>query len=302
MRKYSIVFFGTGALAVKSLEFLSKFFLIELVVTKPKPAGHRGEWPVEELARRNNIDVLLASSSSDLNNKFKTKRLFSQVGVVIDFGLIISAKIINKFPMGIINSHFSLLPRWRGADPINFAILHGDSTTGVSLMKIVPKLDEGPLIAQAEYKIPKEIDSAGLTTSLVSLSNNLLIKILPPYIENQIIPSPQSHRGISYSHKLKKSDGVIDWIKPAEQIEREIRAYFIWPKSRTFLGKSEIIVKKATINKENGPAGQFKIVNNKILVHCGKKSLELIEIQPVGKKPMSASDFLRGYTDKLGLG
>src|SRR5579884_3510995 len=147
MKKMSetIVFFGSGPVAAASLELLAPVFNIEAVVTKPKPPHHKGRFEVLELADRLNLKVLTASDQAQLSQLFQTKSLSSRLGLLIDFGIIVPKDVIDYFHLGIINSHFSLLPRWRGADPISFAILNGDKTTGVSLMLLVPALDEGPL-------------------------------------------------------------------------------------------------------------------------------------------------------------
>src|SRR5262249_45964550 len=156
------------------------------------------------------------------------------------FGIIVSQKTIDYFPLGIINSHFSLLPQWRGADPITFSILSGQKQTGVSLMLLVAAMDEGPLLSQGVYDIEPDETTPSLTDSLIKLSHALLVDALPRYAAGDITARSQEvvaqMMGIptepSYSRKLTKEDGIIDWKKPAEQIEREIRAFADWPKSR----------------------------------------------------------------------
>src|SRR5438045_3687175 len=143
MKKTSktIAFFGSGPVAADSLIFLAEYFEIEVVVTKPVPAHHKVKAPVEEVARAKNLKLLFANNRSGLDKLIQEKPFKSELGIIVDFGVIVSQKVIDAFKLGIINSHFSLLPRWRGADPITFAILEGDAKTGVSLMLIDEQLD-----------------------------------------------------------------------------------------------------------------------------------------------------------------
>ena len=298
-RKQSIVFFGTGPVAAKSLQEISDEFAIELVVTKPKPAKHKYNAPVEDFAHGRKLKVLLVNDKNDIANKLKQENIKSPVGLVIDFGIIIPTNAVKIFPEGIINSHFSLLPRWRGADPITYAILNGDKETGVSLMKITDKLDEGPLIAQKSIVLDNKVNSTELTPQLIKLSNEMLKEFLPKYINGEISPIPQTADNITYSRKLTKQDGVVDWSKPAQQIEREVRAYAGWPKSRAKIGGIEcIILDTEVVNSQNKP-GMLKIDNNQLIIHCKKDALLINKIQPAGKKPMTASEFIRGYSRKL---
>jgi methionyl-tRNA formyltransferase len=228
------------------------------------------------------------------------------VGVVIDYGFIINQDVIDYFPLGIINSHFSLLPEWRGADPITFAILSGQQQTGVSLMLIVAKMDEGPLLAQAPYDITESITTPELTNDLIEVSDQMLRQILPLYLDGKIQPADQASVTMaasptpSYSRKLTKADGVIDWHKPAAQLEREVRAFIDWPKSRTRLGAHEVIISKAHVVPEvaaDTKPGAVTSTAGKdgILVTTGDQTLCIDELKPIGKAAMSARAFLAGY-------
>lgn len=298
-RPDSVVFFGTGPLAAQSLLGLAENFQIELVITKPRPADFRGNWPVAELAEKLGLPIAYAADKSQVEQAVKSRSLTSKAGVVIDFGLLISAATIEAFPRGIINSHFSLLPRWRGADPITFAILSGDGKTGVSLMSIVEKMDAGPLIAQQAITLDKTINNPCLSQNLIKLSDQLLAENLPKYLAGQIEPVDQPLSGVTYSRKLQKSDGLIDWTKSAEAIGQEIRAFAGWPRSRTKLSTVELIITQAEVANETGKPGQYKIDGVELIIFCGQKALKIIELQPAGKKTMPTSEFLRGYQQKL---
>lgn len=284
----SIIFFGSGPVAAASLDFLSDRFSVEVVVTKPVPAHHKGMAPVEELAKKLNLPIVFASSKKELDDLVDGRKFKSQLGIIVDYGVILSQKIISSFDLGIINSHFSLLPQWRGADPISFSILSGQHKTGVSLMLIEPTLDTGKLIAQKSLDIGSSDTTSSLTKRLIELSNNLLIEYVPKYMNGEIQPKNQPHPDrATYSRKLSKADGLIDWQKSAEQIEREVRAYQGWPKSRTTINGKDIIVIKSHVSNE-----QKTLLD--ILCKDGKY-LSIDELIAPSGRSMFASDFINGH-------
>lgn len=292
----SLVFFGTGPVAAKSLEGILANFRVELVVTKHKASHHKGEAPVEKIASENSLKICFVNDSSSIANQLELLKPSSSVGLVIDFGILIPQDAINYFgEKGIVNSHFSLLPKWRGADPITYSILNGDSSSGVSIMKIVKKLDEGPLIAQKSLKLNNKINSVELTEKLIKLSNNMLSEYLPKYIAGEITPTPQEISGVSYSKKISKQDGNIVWSNPASDIEREIRAYQDWPKSRAKINNTDCIILEASVSNSQGIVGAYEVEDSQIIVNCAKDSLIINRLQPAGKKPMSGKEFIRGY-------
>jgi methionyl-tRNA formyltransferase len=301
MKKMSqtIVFFGSGPVAAESLGLLNQDFEIEMVVTKPQPAHHKQPFPVLKLAKDLGLNTLTASTQQELSAVFKQHDLKSELGIIIDHGIIISHDVIKRFPMGIINSHFSLLPRWRGADPISFSILNGDHETGVSLMLIADRLDEGDLLAQHSIPIAPTATTPSLTAELVALSHRLLVETMPSYRAGMVHPYPQPDKTPTYSHKLSKSDGVIDWHKPASKLEREVRAYLGWPRSRTQLGGIDLIITAAHVAAGSGTPGTLQIENQQLGVYCGEDILMIDRLIPAAKKEMSASAFLNGHQLKL---
>lgn len=294
-----IVFFGSGPVAARSLELLTQDFDIEAVITKPQPPHHKEVFPVLYLAKKLGLKVFTPNGKSELSDLFATKPVKSRLGVVIDYGFIIGNDVIDYFPLGIINSHFSLLPKWRGADPITFSILSGDDEAGVSLMLIVEKMDEGPLLSQEKLALNPNITTPKLTDQLIDLSNQMLKRDLPRYLAGEIKPYEQSSEGVSYSRKFTKEDGVIDWNKPAEQVEREIRAFVEWPKSRTVIGNKEVIITKAKVIESAGKPGSIEVKNKELAVYCGKQALLIERLKPAGKKEMTIEAFLAGYKDRL---
>ncbi|HEV2403331.1 MAG TPA: methionyl-tRNA formyltransferase [Candidatus Saccharimonadales bacterium] len=294
-----ILFFGSGPVAALSLAALAEKFTVEAVITKPAPAYYHGAIPVLEIAGRFGITVYPVNGKQELADCLTTHRIHARIGVLVDFGIILPQSVINYFPLGIVNSHFSLLPEWRGADPITFAILSGQKETGVSLMLVVEAMDEGPLLAQSTYKLPSNITTPQLTQALIELSNTEIAIVLPLYMQGELQPIPQNPSiRPTYSRKLTKGDGYIDWHKSAVQLEREIRAYIEWPKSYTTLNGMSVIITEAHIRPESGLAGQVVTYRKMPQVFCGTQSLIIDRIKPAGKKEMSGEEFLRGYQDR----
>lgn len=299
----SLIFFGTGPVASASLDFIARHFTIEAVITKPRAAHHKGSAPVEELANALGLPLHFVANKHDLNELMAEKAFSSQIGIVVDFGIIISQEVIDRFAYGIVNSHFSLLPQWRGADPISYTILSGQAKTGVSLMVIEPALDTGKLIAQRSLPVSPKDTTGSLTDKLVQLSNQLIHEYLPAYLAGTITPKSQPHPDrATYSHKLSKTDARIDWQEDAAVIERKIRAYQPWPKARAMLGTIEcIITEAAVIPGQNLPAGTLALVDGQLIVGCGKDALALTMLQPLGKKEMPVKAFLSGYRSQLAI-
>jgi methionyl-tRNA formyltransferase len=299
MKKTSetIVFFGSGPVAAKSLRLLAQDFVIEAIISKPRPPHHRGDVPVLSVAEELKIPVFTARSQAELDKLFATKPVKSQLGMLIDFGITLSRGVIDYFPLGIINSHFSILPEWRGADPITFAILSGQEQTGVSLMQLVESLDEGPLLAYGTYDLPPDITAPELTEHLINFSHLLLQRTIPKYLADRKGGSAQDITGrlVSYSRKLTKEDGIINWQKPADQIEREIRAYLDWPRSRTALGETKVVITKAHVIAGSGKPGTIWKQGREFGVCTGDGILVIDRLIPAGKPEMSAAAFLAGY-------
>jgi methionyl-tRNA formyltransferase len=299
MQKISepIVFFGSGPVAAESLRLLSENFTIEGVVTKPRAAHHKGDVPVLALAEELSLPIKTASDKAGLDALFAAQPFKSHLAVLIDFGIIVSQKVIDYFPLGIINSHFSLLPEWRGADPITFSILSGQKSTGVSLMLLTAGMDEGPLLSFSEYPLPADITTPALTDGLIKLSDALLTAVVPGYINGDIVAGPQTITGReeSYSRKLSKADSLLDWQKPAAVLECEIRAFIEWPKSRATFGKLDVILTRAHVIDASGTPGATTIIDKLPVVYCGTQALAIDQLKPAGKKEMTGEGFLAGY-------
>lgn len=285
----TVTFFGSGPVAAASLRSIAEHFSVEVVITKAVPSHHKGIAPVEELARELNLPILFASNKKELDELIDSENIQSPVGIVVDYGVIISQKVIDHFPYGIINSHFSLLPQWRGADPITFSILSGDLRTGVSLMVIDAGLDTGKLITQKVLHMSEDETTPSLTDKLVALSNELLAEFLPRYLNDEIQPKAQPHPDrVTHSRKLTKNDSILDWSKPAAQLEREVRAFRGWPKSRAVVLDQPVIVTKSHVSEN---------ANTALDIRCGDGLyLSIDELVGPSGRTMDARAFLNGYS------
>lgn len=307
----SIVFLGSGPVAADSLSFLAKKFPIEAVITKPQPPHHRQPFPVLTVAKAYNLPLYTPTTKQELSQLTSQNLFTSKLGVVVDYGMIIPLDVIDSFQLGIINSHFSLLPEWRGADPITFTVLSGQSVSGVTIMKIVPKLDEGDLLTQSTLSVSPHETTPSLTERLITLSNQTLLTTIPAYVSNAITPYPQDiMKTPSYSRKLSKQDGVLDFSKPAVQLEREIRAYLGWPGSRTKLADRDVIITSAHVEAQRIDAEGTTVMTEPGLIHYDRSAkslsvataegwLAIDRLKPAGKAEMDIKAFLAGYGQLL---
>lgn len=292
-----VVFFGSGPVAAQSLRLLLNSFEIEAVITKPSTL-HEMQSIVQD------SPVLSVNNKQELDRLVQEERFSSELGILIDFGIIVSKSVIDSFKLGIINSHFSVLPEWRGADPISFAILSGQKSTGVSVMALVEAMDEGPLLCYETLALTGKENSTQLTNRLVKLSYELLKKDIPRLMSGEIKadkPQTITTRSASYSRKLTKEDGVLDFNKPARELEREVRAFIEWPKSRTQLATKDVVVLKARVDEsQSGEVGTVFLTENKCIgIYTKQGALIIEELKPAGKNTMSAKAFLAGYGKNL---
>jgi methionyl-tRNA formyltransferase len=297
MPKPSIVFFGTGEVSLKTIEGIADHFEIEAIITKPDLTTSSGKTRPAELkiwAEEHQVPCFTPSNKAELGELIAAQKFKSEVGLVVDYGIIIPQDVIDSFSKGILNSHFSLLPKLRGADPITFAVLEGHKETGVSIMQLVAKLDEGDIIAQEKYQMPASTTTPQLTTDLIELSNKMLATAIPEYLEGRLKPQLQVGEP-TYSRKLSKEDGLLDPTKTAIQLECQIRAFIDWPKSYMFMDDLRIVITKANVSGQKSPAGKLSVIDKKLYFGCKDGSLEILEIQPVGKAKMDARSFINGY-------
>lgn len=291
-----IVFFGNERLSsgfdpqgAPTLEALIKNgYDVAAVVSHYEPGTGRKTRPLEikKIADKHNIPVLLPEKLGSITEELK--KIGADVGVLVAYGKIVPQSIIDIFPRGIINIHPSLLPTYRGSTPIEQAILDGAPKTGVSLMGLVKQMDAGPIYAQTEVALSGTETKQELTRTLLLLGGDMLIKNLPHILDGSAQQSRQDEAKATFTRLLSKQDGVLDLQKTAIQLEREVRAFAVWPKSRLELFGQSVIVQKARV------AGSA--TDGILVVACGQDSfLEVLQLTAPSGKTMSGADFLRGY-------
>lgn len=299
-----IVFFGTEDFSLGTLRTLVEAdYPIALVVTKPdapQGRGHKLTPPiVKTYAEEHGIPVLQPQKLAEITEDIKT--LGNPAGVLVSYGKIIPQSIIDLFTPGIINVHPSLLPTYRGPSPIETAMLNGDHETGVSIMQLSSAMDAGPVYAQTRYAVSGKETVDTLYAELGAVGTKLLLDTLPQILDGSLTPIPQDDSLATYCHIIKKSDGDIVWLKPAEQLEREIRAYKGWPGSRTRLGSLDIVITEASVaTMGSSTPGKLMLEKSRLFVGTGKDWLEIHALKPTGKKEMPVAAFLAGYKSQLG--
>jgi methionyl-tRNA formyltransferase len=214
---------------------------------------------------------------------------------VAAFGQILRSELLSIPTYGCLNVHASLLPRWRGASPINAVILSGDQETGVTIMKMTRGLDEGPILTQETLKILPDETAGALSARLAILGAELLIKTIPLFLDGSIIPSPQDHSSATFAPRLTKKDGLLDLAQPASQLVLKIRAFSPWPGTHLFWNKNRINVFQArTLSVTSPGIGVFIIQEGFPAVGTGEGILVLERLQLAGKKSLSGPEFLQG--------
>ncbi|MGD8458270.1 MAG: methionyl-tRNA formyltransferase [Anaerolineales bacterium] len=294
-----VIFLGSPKFALPSLRSLAESYKVVGVVTQPdRPAGRGREMkspPVKILANELDIPVIQPENIHITSSIDELSEWEADVIIVAAFGQILRKKILELKRHGCLNVHASLLPRWRGAAPINAAIYHDDDNTGITIMKMDEGLDTGPILSQEAIPI-LETDEAGiLSKKLAELGGELLIKTLPRYISGEITPTPQNDSKATYAPMLKKEDGNLDFTQTAEQLARKVRAYSPWP--GTFMSWQEKFLKvhkTHTIDSKIRKPGQTVIQGKLPGVVTADGILILDEVQPAGKKRMTGQTFLNG--------
>lgn len=302
---------GTPDFARVALEKLynSSSYHVLAVFSQPDRPKGRGKKlsspPCAEFAKEKNIPLYQPLHLKDEDSISIIKNLNPDFIVVAAYGLFLPQKILDIPKYDTLNIHASLLPKYRGAAPINYAILNGEEKTGVSIMRVIKKMDAGAVYAQSEISISSDDTTLNLTEKLSSLGGDLLLDTIPKIIDGKIKAIDQDESLVSHASLMKKEDGNIDWSDSCENIQRKIRAYYPWPSAFTFIeGKrlkifeSEIIEDQQTLKK----SGEIlHMGENGIEVQCGKGCLRLKIVQLEGKSKARASDFARGFRLELGM-
>jgi methionyl-tRNA formyltransferase len=302
-----LVFCGTPRFAVPTLEKLVEAgFRVHVVVTQPdRPKGRGLELvrsPVKESALRLNLPVTQPERIK-VNDEFRAQltALKPNAIIVVGYGRIIPQWMLDLPPLGNINLHASLLPKYRGAAPIQWAIASGETVTGVTTMRIDAGLDTGDILLQQELPIAPEDTAETLAPRLASIGADLVVQTLRGLEARTLHPRSQDNTQASLAPILKKEDGLIDFSRSPADIINRIRGFQPWPGAYTKFRGKNLQILKAKPASDAVPVGEMHVVSNRLLVGCGHQtSLELLEIQLEGKKRSSAQDFVRGYRPNPG--
>ena len=298
MKDKKIIFMGTPDIAAQHLNVLFKKNLnIVGVFTQPPRKKNRGmrieKSEVHQIAEKNNIEVFYPTSI-DVTVIEKVKSLEPDLIIVIAYGIILPSKFLNIPKYGCINIHVSLLPRWRGAAPIEHALLAGDDKTGISIISVSPKLDAGDILMQESFALDQDISRDELTLNLTNLGKKTLMKTLPLLFDNKLIRKKQDESKVTYAHKFLSEDRKINFYDSSDEVFNHIRAHGPKPGSWfTYKGERIKIIKAKKIN-ELGESST--ILNRDFMIACKDGAILPILIQREGKKVVSLDDFLRGFT------
>lgn len=293
-----IVFMGTPDFSVPILSaLLDAGHRVRCVYSQPpRPAG-RGQQerlsPVHAFAESREIPVRTPKSLRDADAQAAFAALGADVGVVAAYGLILPKAILDAPRLGCLNVHASLLPRWRGAAPIQRAILAGDRESGVTIMQMDPGLDTGAMLLTGSLPITDDTDASSLHDGLASMGARLIVEALGKLEAGGLSATPQPADGVTYAAKLAKDEGRLDWTLPAVQLERAIRAFTPWPGAWFDYRGERFKVLAATVLDGSGSPGT--LLDDRLSVACGEGALRLLRVQRPGKAALDADAFLRGF-------
>jgi methionyl-tRNA formyltransferase len=294
-----IVFMGSPDFAVPSLRKLAEHYPIAGVVTQPdRPAG-RGRVltppPVKVLAQALGIETIQPEKLKDPQSQARLQEWAPDLIVVAAFGQILRKSVLELPRYGCINVHASLLPRWRGAAPIQAAILHGDAQTGATIMRMDPGIDTGPILTQRALDIRPGDTAGSLSERLAEAGADLLIETLPGYLDGSIQPRAQEEEPATYAPMLSKESGLLDFTQPAAALERLVRAMIPWPGAyMDWLGQPLKVHRARVVACDCIEPGRRCVVDGLPAVCALQGCLVFEEVQPAGKRPMPGRDFLRG--------
>jgi methionyl-tRNA formyltransferase len=308
--KIRICFLGTPEFALVSLKALLQDEHIEVagVVTQPdRPAGRKMQLtpsPVKTLAMAHGIPVL---SPASVNKDFileEIQKWGAEVAVVVAFGQILSTRFLTLFPFGAVNVHGSVLPRWRGAAPIQRALETGDQESGVTLQKVVKELDAGDLLGIRRLQVPDSMNAQELHDQLAVLGADLLHVELMDYLRGHLAPVPQGTAGLTYAKKIEKAEAQILWTEPAVKIHNKIRAFVMGPGTFTSLNGKKLKIHRSKVASASGTLGKpgevIAVSEESLILATGEGSLELLQVQPESRNKLNITDFLKGHPLKKG--
>ena len=291
---------GTPAFAVPSLALLAEHHDVVGVVTQPdRPAG-RGRRllapPVKRKAEELGLPVYQPQGIRQVEAYERLARDAPEVIAVVGYGQMIPKRIRDLAPYGCVNVHSSLLPKYRGAAPVNWAIVRGETRTGVTTMRISKAMDAGDIYLSSETPIRPGETASDLNRRLAPVGARLLLRTLAGLETGAVRPIPQDHQAATRAPLLRREDGLIDWSLPARSIHDRLRGFDPWPGVYTFFRGNRLRIWAARVRPDGGIApGQLRVEDGQLVVGCGRGRLALDEVQLAGRKRVSAMDFARGF-------
>ena len=297
----NIVFMGTPKFAVPTLRHLSNKFNIKCVFTQPPSKSNRGQKftksPIHISAEELNLKI---KTPKNIDEEFEyLKELNLDLGIVVAYGQILPKKVLNLSKKGFLNIHASLLPKWRGAAPIQRSILSNEKETGVSFMKINEKLDSGPICSKYKIEISDQDNTEILSEKLSNLSAKKIFENVQKILKDEAIFEDQNEAQATYAKKIKKNEGKINWKEDAYIILAKVNGLYPKPGCWFNFENNRYKILKAVLSGQNKKPGE--ILDEKLTISCGSKSIRVIKIQREGKKPQSVEDFLLGSKLKKGV-
>lgn len=298
-----ILFFGNERLAtglstdapVLRALIDNNYEITGVVVAQKQASASRKARDLEivQVAAEHNIPVIAPARLGDAVDEIRG--FGAQIGVLVAYGKIVPQEIIDAFPRGIVNIHPSLLPLHRGPTPLESVILQGERETGVSIMQLALAMDAGPVYSQSRVSLRGDETKQELADRLIALGKDMLIENLPAILDGSLQPQVQDDSQATYDQLITKNASSLDFNKSASELEREVRAYASWPRSRCTVGKYEIIVTRAHVIDAAGTPGSLWLQDKQLGIHCQSGTLVFDSVIPNGKKEMDASAFLAGY-------
>lgn len=293
-----LAFMGTAAFAVPALEALagSTHRILGVYTQPPRPAGRglkEARSPVHLAADRLGLGVLTPRSFRDPEALDDFRALGADLGVVAAYGLLLPKPVLDAPAHGCINIHGSLLPRWRGASPIQHAILEGDPESGISVFQMEPSLDTGPVLAMERAPLTRTTTAPELHDALAALAARMIVPVVDEIARGEAAPVAQPEDGVTYAPKLDRAAGRIDWTRPARDLERQVRAFTPWPGCWTTIGDQRVLILATEVAEGAGAPGS--VLDDRLTVATGEGALRLLEVQRSGGRPLDAATFLRGF-------
>ncbi len=310
LSKVRVLFLGTPEFAVASLQRMidDEHYEIAGVVTQPdRPAGRKMQLapsPVKQLALRHGLRVFTPESVNKPEVLEELKSLGAESAAVVAFGQILSQAFLDLFPRGAVNVHGSLLPRWRGAAPLQRALMAGDVETGVCLQVVVKKLDAGAVLGSRRIAVTEETDAVSMHDELKVLGADLLHVEYMDYLRGNLIGQPQDESSVTYAAKIEKAEARIDWGRPARELFNKVRGLKMGPLAFAVRGGQPVKLHKTRAHGDGdprvAPGTVIAVDGASFSVACSQGLLEVLEIQPESRAKMTADAYLRGHPLKVG--